>query len=55
LGASVDAALTLAGLKALLGPSLDPYLSEKGSAIPAGDLKYIFLNGAAALKIPDMK
>jgi rhamnogalacturonan acetylesterase len=54
-GASVDAALTLAGLKSLLGPVLDAYLSEQGKAIPAGDLKYIFLNGAAVPIITAVK
>jgi lysophospholipase L1-like esterase len=44
LGAEVDAAITLAGLKALLGPGFESCLSDKGKAIPAGDARYIFRN-----------
>jgi hypothetical protein len=44
LGAGVDAAVTLAGLKALVGPQLDSSLSEKGMAIPAAHAKYISRN-----------
>ncbi|HEX4342150.1 MAG TPA: rhamnogalacturonan acetylesterase [Verrucomicrobiae bacterium] len=44
LGAVVDAEITLAGLKAFKGPSFDVYLSEKGKAVLAADVKYIFPN-----------
>jgi lysophospholipase L1-like esterase len=50
LGAEVDAAITLAGLKALRGTGLNSVLSEKGKAVPAGDPKYIFRNDAAPAK-----
>ena len=45
LGAEVDAAITLAGLKALRGPGFDAFLSEKGKAIPAAEARYLFRNG----------
>ncbi len=44
LGAQVDAEITIAGLKALLGPEFNAFLSEKGKAVPPGATKYIFLN-----------
>jgi len=47
LGAEVDAAITLAGLKALRGSGFDSLLSEKGKAIPAAASRYIFRNDAA--------
>jgi lysophospholipase L1-like esterase len=48
LGAEVDAAITIAGLKALLGPGFNSFLSDRGRVVPAGDAKYIFRNGAAS-------
>ena len=44
LGAEVDAAITLGGLKALLGPGFESVLSDQGKAIPAADARYIFRN-----------
>jgi rhamnogalacturonan acetylesterase len=43
-GVEVDAALAVAGLKALRGPEFGVYLSEKGKAIPAADGRYILRN-----------
>ncbi|MCU1234785.1 MAG: rhamnogalacturonan acetylesterase [Candidatus Solibacter sp.] len=41
LGAEVDAAITLAGLKALLGPAFNVFLSDRGKVVEAADTKYI--------------
>jgi lysophospholipase L1-like esterase len=44
LGAAVDAEITLAGLKALLGPAFNTSLSTQGKVVQAAEAKYIFRN-----------